>query len=73
MLVKAKSPTLAWHLLRFGMTKLETLGIMGTQVTSAGMQSLRDLRSLRSLNLDHTQVDDAGVELLGGAKQSRPS
>ena len=57
------SGTLA-NALQFHFSQLSTLAIAHTQVTDAGIRSLRDLKMLTSLNLDHTQVTDAGPATL---------
>ncbi|MEO2089674.1 MAG: leucine-rich repeat domain-containing protein, partial [Gemmataceae bacterium] len=43
-----------------GLTSLESLNLVDTQITGAGLEHLKGLTSLESLNLFSTQVTDAG-------------
>jgi hypothetical protein len=47
---------------------LETLTLVGTQVTDAGLKELKELRRLRWLDVRATQVTDAGVRELKAAR-----
>ena len=47
------------------MTNLETLSLVNTQITDAGLQHLKGLTKLRELRL-YTQITDAGLEHLEG-------
>jgi hypothetical protein len=55
-----------------GMRGLESLILMGTQVTDAGMRYLEHMRNLRELNLAYTNVSDEGastIARLGGLER----
>ena len=45
-------------------TKLQTLDLMETKVTDAGLEHLKGLTKLQSLNLKRTKVTDEGVKKL---------
>jgi len=51
------------HLLK-GLTSLEVLWLMDTNVTDVGLEHLQGLNSLNSLGLSGTQLTDAGLEHL---------
>lgn len=51
------------------LTKLQSLGLADTQVTDAGLATLKDAISLESLDLTRTRVGDKGLRaLVGGPK-----
>ena len=47
-----------------GLTSLESLNLIYTQITDAGLVHLAGLTSLQTLELDQTQVTVAGVARL---------
>jgi len=49
-----------------GLTGLQHLDLLGTQVTDAGLEHLKGLVALQQLYLADTQVTDAGLEHLKG-------
>jgi hypothetical protein len=52
-----------------GMSKLQSLSLVGTPVTDAGLANLKALRELRVLEIKGTEVTEAGVAEL---KKSLP-
>jgi len=55
-----------------GLAKLQTLNLMRTKITDAGLVHLRGLTNLQMLNLSYTQITDAGlVRLYGLTKLQR--
>lgn len=53
------------------LSKLEMLGLTGTDVTDKGIAQLSGLPHLRSLSLAWTKVSDAGIQGLRNAKSLR--
>ena len=53
------------------MTQLQSLQLMGSKVSDAGLQHLKGLTQLQRLDLDGTQVSDAGLNHLKGLTQLR--
>jgi len=47
-----------------GLTKVTSLNLRGTDVTSAGLAQLKSLKGLTHLHLEKTKVDDAGLKHL---------
>jgi hypothetical protein len=51
--------------------RLEDLGLIGSQVTDAGLVQVKGLQLLRGLQLSQTQVSDIGLAYLKGMKELR--
>ena len=47
-----------------GLTKISSLNLRGTEVTSAGLAQLKELKGLTHLHLEKTKVNDAGLKFL---------
>ncbi|QDV17724.1 Leucine Rich repeats (2 copies) [Gimesia panareensis] len=47
-----------------GLSKVASLNLRGTDVTSAGLAHLKNLKDLTHLHLEKTKVDDAGMKQL---------
>lgn len=52
-----------------GLSQLETLYLVHTQVDDAGLNHIRHLKSLKTLQLGHTKVTDAGMPALDSLAQ----
>lgn len=52
-----------------GLSKLETLYLVHTQVDDAGLRHIRHLTSLKTLQLGHTKITDAGMPALDSLSQ----
>ncbi len=52
-----------------GLSKLETLYLVHTQVDDAGLKHIRHLTSLKTLQLGHTKITDAGMPALDSLTQ----
>ena len=50
-------------------TQLQSLQLMGSKVSDAGLQHLKGLTQLQRLDLEGTQVSDAGLKDLAGLAQ----
>ncbi len=52
------------------LTKLQSLSLMGTQVTDNGLKDLAHFRDFRVLDLSCTRVTDAGLKELAASSNS---
>jgi len=52
-----------------GLTHLQSLSLVGTEVTDAGLAYVKELTGLTSLHLSHTKISDAGLEHLKGLEK----
>jgi hypothetical protein len=63
-LARSKVDDVGLESLKGGLTNIQSLNLMTTETTDAGLKHLMGLSNLRSLDLTNTKVTDAGVEEL---------